>query len=268
MCSLLCAAFRGEGRVMLRWSPWALGLGILTMVSVARPPSAQARAQARAQVNVQAVSSKLAAMQGRIVTIERSDGAWLPVRILRVGPRRVTVELEDGTRGTIRLRSIARVRPAWRNRPDGPFPHNVAPGKTSTVRSTKLRVEWIGARFAVGLWSELYPGIPPYCAVFGELLLFTLRWRHFYWETVRVGGGVPMLWHWGTAVGYPFELDDEGRHELRLGVHLTMYFGFFPSMSGLQLYYLYRPSGRLSLRIGLMQTSLPFTVTLTLGVSM
>jgi hypothetical protein len=167
----------------------------------------------------------------------------------------------------VRPGTIARVHPAWQGRPRGPFPHT-KPGQGADGKIPyKLRVEWIGARVAVGMWAGYFESWLGWSA-FGELTLFTLRWRHFYWEILRGGGGLPLIGYWGTALGYPFDLDDQGRHELRLGIHITLWYGYVPSASGVQLYYMYRPSHRLGLQIGLMQTSYPFTLALTVGISM
>ncbi len=59
---------------------------------------------------------------------------------------------------------------------------------------------------------------------------FTLRWRHFYWETLRVAGGGGVLagdgddeerrWMMsgGTGAGIPWHIEDTGRFEIRFGL--------------------------------------------------
>ena len=129
----------GEGKVMSRWIRLFLALSTQTIVSLAWAPPAQA----------QVAQLRLDELQGRVVIIERSNGTWLLVRILRVGQQRVTVELEDGYRATVRVSTIARVRTALPHRYRGPFPHETAERKPTPATPHRFRAEWIGVRPAV-----------------------------------------------------------------------------------------------------------------------
>lgn len=208
--------------------------------------------------------AQLSRLRGRIVLLQRQDGRWLLARILRVDPNAVTVELSDGLSATIPLVTLAAVRRQLPHEP--PSTSTTAVEKPHPKPPHKLRVEWVGLRAGIGgvAWTPDEGSI----AGFGELTLFTLHYRHFYWEILRVGGGMPHLIHWGTALGYPFHLDDDERHQLRLGVHISFWFGLNPVLSGLQLYYVYRSPSMLAIQVGIMQTSYPFSVTAIVGISM
>jgi hypothetical protein len=243
------------------WARVALTVLLTLLAQTARPP-APAQAQGR-----QVALSRLAGLQGRVVVLERHDGQWLLVRILEVGPTHVIVELEDGLRGRVRISDLAKVHDQWRD--DLRWVAHVAPPERRRPAAPphKFRVEWIGLRGGIGLATGLWEGGSA-LGGFAELTLFVLHWRHFYWEILRAGGGYPHYGFWGTALGYPFHLDDQERHELRLGLHISFWLGYLPTLSGVQLYYMYRPSPRLALQIGIMQTSYPFSLTLMVGISM
>ncbi len=63
---------------------------------------------------------------------------------------------------------------------------------------------------------------------------FTLRWRYFYWETLRVAGGGGVLAgdgddeerRWmisgGTGAGIPWHIEDTGRFEIRFGLGIMV----------------------------------------------
>jgi hypothetical protein len=102
----------------------------------------------------------------------------------------------------------------------------------------------------------------PTFLVGGEMSLFTLRWTHFYWEILHAGGGYPVFVYWGTAFGIPIHFD---KSEIRLGAHLTMLYGFYPSPSGLELYWVAHVARRFAVEIGLKQFSFPFALGATLG---
>ena len=258
---------------MSRWIRAFIALSLPLTLLLGPTPTAHA------QVSL----DRLAGLQGRVVVLERYDGTWLLVRILRVGATHLTVELEDGLNGTVPVGTIAKVR---LHRLDA-TPPSTSPSATATDTATdtttdaaaekarpprkphQFRTEWIGLRFGLGSqgeWVSDYRGLG--FSAFAELTLFTLHWRHFYWEILRAGGGTPHAGYWGTAIGYPFHLDDNERHELRLGVHLTFWLGYLPTLSGVQLYYTYRLKKRFAVHIGLMQTSYPFSVTAIFGISM
>ncbi len=251
---------------------FAAFLMVLT-VMLWQPPPVQCQTRAQAQVSrAQIFRNQLAGLQGRIVFLVRHDGSWLQVRIKRVYSILMVVELEDGSQGTIPLASIAAVRD---RRPHGPVPSlSSSPSSPPAADAKKprhragphvFRVEWIGLR--IGLGGDWDYGDAS-LGGFAELTLFTLHWRHFYWEILRVGGGKPHMFHWGTALGYPVHLGDREQHELRIGIHISFWGGTMPSLSGLQIYYQHRPSKKFSIQVGVMQTSYPFSVMGTFGISM
>ena len=96
----------------------------------------------------------------------------------------------------------------------------------------------------------------------GELSLFTVRWTHFYWEIFNGGGAWPMGGFWGTAFGLPLHF---GKSEIRIGAHLTLWDGFYPTPSGLELYWVRHLARHFALEIGLKQFSFPFAIGLALG---
>jgi hypothetical protein len=97
-----------------------------------------------------------------------------------------------------------------------------------------------------------------------ELVLFALRYRSFYLDSLRAGFGTlgPI---WGTALGFSAILGKERRQEVRIGVHMTFFFGYLPFLSGLQLTYIARVSRFFAFEVGLMQYSYPTAVALTFG---
>ena len=99
-----------------------------------------------------------------------------------------------------------------------------------------------------------------------ELSLVAIRWKHLYWETLRVGGVSLAGAVWGTALYYPFDIGDGGAHELRTGLHLT-FDGGAPMPPGLALSYLWRFGEHWGLDTGLLQIGVPFGVALVSGVS-
>jgi hypothetical protein len=96
----------------------------------------------------------------------------------------------------------------------------------------------------------------------GEMSLFTVRWLHFYWELINGGGGWPLFGYWGTALGVPIHFE---KSEIRIGAHLTMLYGFYPTASGLELYWVRHVARYFALEIGIKQFSFPFAMGLTLG---
>lgn len=143
------------------------------------------------------------------------------------------------------------------------------PREKGYVERRSFWVEWVGLRTHVGYlvgWSLMGDGGTPTASL--ELTLFGLHWRHFYWEILRGGGGYGLLGYWGTALGVPVRLAPNGRHELRIGVHLTMLLGYYPGPSGAYVAYHYRVQKRFSLHIGVMQYSYPTGVGIVMGLSM
>lgn len=70
--------------------------------------------------------------------------------------------------------------------------------------------EWLTLRLQGGLWG-----------FGGGAGLFTLRWRHFYWQIVRFDFtlGSPINYYGGgSAIGVPIYLTNDDRHELRIAL--------------------------------------------------
>jgi len=126
-------------------------------------------------------------------------------------------------------------------------------------------VEWFGARGAIGAGALLYRGIPLWGMA--EISLFTLVWKHFYIECLRIGSGIPNIFYWGTALGFPWHIGGGRKHQLRFGVHLTLQIGYWPAPSGVQIYYILRLRKHFALQFGLMQYSYPPGGTFTFGFS-
>lgn len=135
------------------------------------------------------------------------------------------------------------------------------PTLVSAKRPSSLRVEWFGLRAGLGLsWMWYYS-----LGLGGELTFFTLVWRHFYWEILRGGWYLPYGPHIGTAFGYPFRVGGRERHQIRLGVHISLQYAIGYQISGLQLYYQYRLKRRVALQAGLMIFAIPPGGVVTFG---
>jgi tetratricopeptide (TPR) repeat protein len=119
-------------------------------------------------------------------------------------------------------------------------------------------------RFSTGIHA-IAGSVDDGAIVGAELNLLAIRWKHLYWETVRVGGVSLAGPIFGTALYYPWDLGDGGVHELRTGLHLT-FVGGSPMPPGLGLSYLWHATEHWGLDIGLMQISAPFGVGLISGV--
>lgn len=150
---------------------------------------------------------------------------------------------------------------------DDMFDPPADPKPSALLQSDRGSTEWFGIRLlaGVGTISLETEVVFPMGAL--ELSLFTLRWQYFYWEMLRITGGYPQIVGGGTHFGVPIQLDGMGNHELRVGVHLSVYLPLpFPTWSGLQMAYLYRVGQSARLEFGLQQYSYPFGVALFFGL--
>lgn len=278
-------------------------LALLVLISVptqagGRPPEA-----ARTEEAEEGSPASLADLVGRWVVLTARDGRVLRARLLAVRadalriqlpntakawvPRAVLAEIapagqEGGT--ATRGRAGTRAPSAW-EMPPSDSPRRGRVGGVARCRSTSacvcrprprgyverrsFWVEWIGLRTHIGYLVDQEPfhgGSDPTASL--ELTLFGLHWRHVYWEILRGGGGYGLTGYWGTALGIPIRLHPNGRHELRVGVHLTLLYGYWPGGSGGYVAYHYRYKKNFSLHIGVMQYSYPTGVSLVMGVSM
>lgn len=133
----------------------------------------------------------------------------------------------------------------------------------------RFSMEYVGIRAYVG--GILFPVASEGLAVIGaELSLITLRWQYIYLEAARIGVGVPLEGGeaavvWGTAVGVRYVFEGSGRHEIRLGVHLTAV-RYYPSFSGMMFSYLLRARSGVAVEVSLFQTSFPFGGGVMLGL--
>lgn len=96
-----------------------------------------------------------------------------------------------------------------------------------------------------------------------RLSIFTLRWRRVFWETVKINTAFNLNYDaWevfsvklGTAVGVPFFITDDNRHEIRLsgglGLGLERYKDEFSFAHGeIELSYVFHIHDKLAFQIG------------------
>ncbi len=135
------------------------------------------------------------------------------------------------------------------------------------------RVEWFGVRWLAGFVSfeDSYSGDRrPLGVLAFELTAFGLRWKHLYWEILRIGGGDPFYFILGSILAYPISLDSAGKHELRVGAHLTasVLSGDAADVlgsSGALLYWSYNVWRNFTFHLGVMQHSYPPGLSVTFG---
>ncbi len=233
-------------------------------------------------------------LAGQPVELELLDGRRERARVLQVHLCFLVLRRGDGAVLEIPTASILRLRPVLGKQGRGRWLDSDPPLLPCADRWTRrqaatagdrapwhcretrapprqhLRVEWLGIRMVSGVGYTkdfLFGDSSGWGNVLGgELVLFTLKWPHVYWELLRGGGGRLTGPYWGTAVGYNARLDDRGRHQLRVGAHFTFYYGWLPWSSGLQVLYVLRVHRWLAFEVGVQQYSFPFAVGVTLGV--
>jgi hypothetical protein len=252
--------------------------GTATLVAVAMACLLYPGSEAHARSSAATHSVPL----GRIVTIEIIEGGRISGRVVQITAVGVDLKKMDGTTLTVPWEQILRVTL-------GPLPGTRSPRnarltakKPPTSRlgpawqPRDFYVEYIGLRIAAGGIAnpnEFY--MEPAMGGF-DVTLFTLHWRHFYWEVFRGVFTFPFLGV-GGAIGIPIRLDSAGRHELRVGAHLTVNLtslweessnDSFLGTSGVQIYYQYRMAKYFAFHIGFQQYSYPFALALIFGFSM
>jgi len=87
---------------------------------------------------------------------------------------------------------------------------------SESVQNLTESTEWFGLRLGGGNWGGG-----------GELSFFTVRWKYFFWEILRIGayggGGRnsdDFMTLFGGTLGIPIHLDAQGHHEFRIGLGL------------------------------------------------
>lgn len=227
--------------------------------------------------------SGLLRFEGKRVELQRIDGQREQVQVLQVGLCAIVVKRADGTVAKISLIRVQWLRLVGDHSTAARFdpvpPVLLCPVtklKKPGPRPRRFRVflEVATLRFQIGTVLEFgffdsQAGHPRewWLNIGGEVALFTLRWKHVYWEILRGGCLWALMPYWGSAIGYPFRFDSRGRHELRVGAHLSMWLGMFPSMSGVQIHYVLRLHRWFALQFGIQQFSWPFSLVANVGCS-
>lgn len=127
--------------------------------------------------------------------------------------------------------------------------------------------EWFSFRLLaglslLGLTSSTISPPWDYLALGVELGFVTLLWEEWYWEVLRIGGGLPMVLMWGTGAGYRLQLAPGS--ELRVGLHVTMLV-IIPTLSGVELAWVNRLSEDTAVELGLKFFSYPTALTGSVG---
>ena len=105
------------------------------------------------------------------------------------------------------------VAPAPQMQPQPAAPALAPETSAISVQQRRTATEWIAIRAGGGGNDNGFGG-------YATLSLFTLRWRYFFWELLRTtdGDGTMSVYTGGTLAGFPWHIDDQGRHEIRLGL--------------------------------------------------
>jgi hypothetical protein len=128
----------------------------------------------------------------------------------------------------------------------------------------EMQVDWFGFRVQAGAF--FYPDMGASKLGAGslsfELIIAGLTWEDWYVDAVRVGGGYPMLVILGTSGGLRW---DYGESEFRFGLHLTMLL-IIPTLSGVELSYLWDFGDSGAMELGLRQYSYPLGLDCHIGM--
>jgi len=117
----------------------------------------------------------------------------------------------------------------------------------------ETQVDWFGLRLLGGAFFDMHPFTENTPVFAGEIVIGAVRWEDYYLDTVRLGGGHPVLFVWGTSGGLRW---DFGGSEFRFGAHLS-FLVYSPSLSGAELAYLWDMESAGTFELGVRQFSYP-----------